>query len=245
MLEELQVLISYINNEKAEKEMYAKAIEVDNCLGKRSGITRKLATRHLIDLYGLDPSVTIFRSLLFFWKRDKGSQPLLALLCAYVRDPILRMSAPFILSFDEGKIVTRESLEEFIDKKEPGRFSNATLKSTAQNINSTWTKSEYLAGRVKKTRSKINPTPGSTAYSLFLGYLSGVRGEELFKTEYAKLLDCSIDRAIELAEEASRRGWIVFKRVGSIIEVLFPQLLTSQEIEWIHEQNQATYQDIQ
>jgi hypothetical protein len=111
------------------------------------------------------------------------------------------------------------------------------LKSTAQNINSTWTKSGHLRGRAKKIRSRAKATPGAAAYALLQGYLSGLRGESLFSSEYAKLLDCPVDRTMELAETASRRGWIVFKRVGSVIEVLFPNLITAQETEWIREQN--------
>lgn len=130
----------------------------------------------------------------------------------------------------------REKLEEFIDEMEPGRFSPATLKSTAQNINSTWTQSGHLTGRVKKVRAQASATPGSVAYALLLGYLTGARGQALFKTEYARLLDCSFDRLVELAEQASRKGWIVFKRVGDVIEVLFPSLINAQEMESLREQ---------
>jgi hypothetical protein len=70
-----------------------------------------------------------------------------------------------------------------------------------------------------------------------LGYLSGVRGESLYYTEYAKLLDCSMEQAIELSTEASRKGWIVLKRLGSVIEVLFPILLSDKEMEWVREQS--------
>lgn len=59
----------------------------------------------------------------------------------------------------------------------------------------------------------------------------------LFKTDYAQLLDCSFEKAIKLAEDASRRGWIIFKRVGDIIEVLFPNLINKDEMEWIREQS--------
>jgi hypothetical protein len=62
-----------------------------------------------------------------------------------------------------------------------------------------------------------------------LGYLNGVRGESLYKTEYAKLLDCSFHRSLELATEASQKGWIVFKRLGEVIEVLFPNVLSQKE----------------
>jgi hypothetical protein len=225
MLDELRLLLSYVNNQGAEKNDYVRVIVEENCLGKRSVRSRKLTAEYLIDLYSLDNSVTLFRILLYFWNRDTEGQNLLALLCAYSRDAILRSSAPFIQNFVEEASVSRQAMEEYIDGKDPHRFSKATLKSTAQNLNATWTQSGHLKGRVKKTRTIAKATPGSVAYALFLGYLCGNRGEALLTTEYAKLLDCSEDRAIELAEEASRRGWIVFKRVGNVIEVLFNNLL--------------------
>jgi hypothetical protein len=159
------------------------------------------------------------------------------MMCAYARDSTFRSTAPFILKFSKGATITRQALEEFIDSQAPGRFSKATLKSTAQNINSTWTKSGHLSGRARKIRAQAHPTGSSVSYALLLGYLSGIRGRALFQTEYAKLLDCSFERAIELAEEASRRGWIILKRVGDVIEVLFPNLINKEEMEWLREQN--------
>ncbi|OPY81325.1 MAG: hypothetical protein A4E70_01343 [Syntrophus sp. PtaU1.Bin005] len=237
MLEELRALLTYVNCPEVDKNDYFRAIVDENCLGKRSGKTRALTYRHLVDLYSLDRTNALFRVLLYFWNRDIEGRPLLALLCTYARDSIFRSTAPFILRFPEGTIINRVSLEEFIDDQEPGRFSKATLKSMAQNINSTWTKSDHLSGRVRKVRARANPTAGSVSYALFLGYLSGVRGQALFQTEYTKLLDCTFDKAIELAEEASRKGWIVFKRVGDVIEVLFPNLINQEEMEWLREQN--------
>jgi hypothetical protein len=237
MLEDLEALLSGVGNPGSTKPDYLKAIEEDNCLGKRSGRTRRLAAGHLVSLYSLDSSITVFRSLLYFWNRDTEGRPLLALMCAYGRDSLLRISSPFILKFNQGEIITRKALEEHIDSKDPGHFSKATLRSTAQNLNSTWTKSGHLSGRMKKIRSRARATPGSVSYGLFLGYLMGFRGEALFMTDFAHLLDCSLEKAIELAEEASRRGWIVFKRVGNVIEVQFPNLLTVEEREWIRDQN--------
>ena len=162
---------------------------------------------------------------------------MIAALCAYARDPLLRATAPFVLMLLEGQLFSREALEDYLEKKYPGRFSEATLVSTAQNLASSWTQTGHLSGRVKKMRSKANPTAGSVAYALLLGFLSGERGESLFKTDFAKLLDCSFEESVELAETASRKGWIVFKRVSNVIEVLFPSLLTQQEMEWIREQS--------
>ena len=98
-------------------------------------------------------------------------------------------------------------------------------------------KDMYLRSIVKKVRTKAKATPGAASFALLLGYLSGVRGESLYQTEYAKLLDCSMEEAIELSVEASRKGWIVLKRLGSVIEVLFPNLLSQQEMEWVREQS--------
>ena len=209
----------------------------DNILGKRSAQSRKLAFRHLSKLYGLDASVTLFRAFRFLYDRDAKGRSLLCLLLAYSRDAILRASAPFIFDLKQDQPFIREELEAFIDDLQPGRFSKATLKSTAQNLAGTWTQSGHLVGRVKKTRQYVTSTPGSVAFALLLGFLAGDRGELLLEGEYVKLLDCSPLHAIELAEQAARQGWITIKRVGSVIEVAFPRLLTPEEMELIREQD--------
>ncbi len=237
MLVELRTLLSFADAADATRADYLDAIQTANCLGKRSGKTRVLTFRHLADLYALDPRLLVFRALRFFWQRDVDGQPLLAALCAHSRDPILRATAPFVLGFQEGATVTREGMEEFLDAQEPGRFSKATLKSTAQNLNSSWTQSGHLSGRVRKVRAHAVATPGAASLALLLGYVSGLRGESLFKSDYTRMLDCSFERTLELAEDASRRGWISLKRVGQVIEVLFPNLITAQEMEWLREQN--------
>ncbi|MBK8464925.1 MAG: hypothetical protein IPL32_03760 [Chloracidobacterium sp.] len=127
MLEELSALLSYVGRPDAIKSDYLRAIDEENCLGKRSGKTRVLTYRHLVDLYSLDPSTTIFRAMLYFWGRDLDARPLLALLCTYARDPIFRMSASFLLPSEEGAVVTRVALERVLDEKTSGRFSTATL----------------------------------------------------------------------------------------------------------------------
>ena len=237
MLVELRALLSFMDATNAARTDYLQAIQTANCLGKRSGKTRTLTFRHLADLYALDPCLLVFRTLRFFWQRDVDGQPLLAALCAYSRDPIVRDTAPFVLAFQEGATLSREVMEEFIDAKQPGRFSKATLKSTAQNINSSWTQSGHLAGRARKVRARAVATPGSASLALLLGYVSGLRGESLFKSDFTQMLDCSFEKMIELAEDASRRGWISLKRAGQVVEVLFPNLITAQEMEWLREQN--------
>ncbi len=102
---------------------------------------------------------------------------------------------------------------------------------------SSWTQAGHLTGRVRKMRVGAVATPGAASLALLPGYVSGLRGELLFKSDFTRLLDCSYQKTIELAETASRRGWISLRRVGQVIEVLFPNLITAQEMEWLHEQN--------
>lgn len=237
MFEELRVLLSHVNNADILRSDYVRAIEKENCLGKRSGKTRSLTVRHLTDLYSLDPSVAVFRCLLYFWNRDPAARPLLALLCAYARDPIFRVSAPYILNLAAGSKLQREKLEWLFEEQFAGRFTTSTLKSTVRNISSTWTKSGHLSGKVTKLRTKVRATTGTVSYALLLGYLTGLRGETLFSSEYMKLLDVTMDGALDLAAQASQRGWLKFKRISNIVEVLFPNMLTDQELEWTREQN--------
>jgi len=235
MLAELQNLLAYVDDEKADITQYRSAICNDNCLVKRSEKSRLLTLRHLQDLYSLDATNVLYRNLLYFWSRDTEGQPLISLLCAVSRDTILSASSPLLQKKALGELITREEMEYFIDNLDPGRFSPATLKSVAQNVNSTWTQTGHLNGRAKKIRTQAKPTPGSVAYALLLAYLTGERGENLFKSEFVQLLDCSYESAIGYAATASQKGWITFKQVGNVVEVLFPKLLTYQELELLHE----------
>ena len=68
--------------------------------------------------------------------------------------------------------------------------------------------------------------------------ISRASGERrFFRRNTLSCLDCAFEEAIEHTEEASRKGWIVFKRIGDIIEVLFPNLITRKEMEWLREQS--------
>lgn len=237
MLGDLTGLLNNFRNSNTSRQEYINAIIEDNCLNKRSYENRKITARHLAQLYALDPGVVLFRVLRFFWDRDLEARPLLALLCTYCRDEVFRTCCFFIFELPRGQWITREQTEKFIGKISADRFSKSTLKSVAQNVNSTFTQSGHLKGKVKKYRTTATASPGAAAYALLLGYLSGQRGQGLFETDFVKLLDCSMDEAMDLAGQGSQRGWITFKRIGNIIEVLFPQLLTDLELEWIREQS--------
>ena len=79
-------------------------------------------------------------------------------------------------------------------------------------------------------------TPANVAFALFLAYLEGRLAQRLFSSDWVKVLDLSEERLIELTQSASQRGLLVFRRTGGVMEVRFPDYLTTQEQEWLSEQ---------
>lgn len=236
MLSEVGLLLGCFAGEEPTQAAFREAVIEQNGLGKRSASTRVLTWKHLVDLYGVNPNQLVFRGMRWFWERDHGGRPLLALSAALSRDGLLATAAPQIWALQPGAIASRERLETFVAAKFPGRFSPATLKSIAQNINASLTQSGHLSGRARKLREQATPTAGSVAYALLLGYASGARGAELFQTRYMKAQDVPVPDCLAMAEGAARQGWLTFKRVGDIIEVDFPQLIRAGEREAMREQ---------
>jgi hypothetical protein len=228
MLDELAQLFAHVPSDAAREE-YVTAIRDLNCLGKRSVRTRGLTARHLTELYGLNPANSIHMGLRYFWERDQEARPLLALLAAIARDTLLRDMLPVILAVAPGMSIHRTQVEAAIEQRWPDRFSPATLKSVAQNLNSSLTQSGHLTGRVKKLRQQAKATPGAAAFALYLGWLRGERGEMLLQTEFCRALDCVPERILELAAQAAKRGWMQLRQVDTVIEPGFPALKRALE----------------
>lgn len=112
MLAELSAVLE--RPDLTTKDEIFRAVNEENILGKKTASTRKLTAKHLSELYALDDRVTIFRLLRFFWGPQREGRPLLALLCAAARDPLLRMTAGLILKAEPGAVVTTEKIEGFI-----------------------------------------------------------------------------------------------------------------------------------
>lgn len=237
MLKELKDIFQFIPDMRASQSEYFDAVYAENCTGKKSGASRRYTAQYLQRLYILDPSYCLFRALRYYWERDTDGRDLLAFLCVFARDTILRETTPYILCLSQNSLASKEDLHKQIDHSFPGRFSPVMAASLGRNLLSSWTQAGYLIGRSKKIRQRPKVSPGAVSFALLLGYLSGERGEMLFSSTFVKLLDCPSEQAFHMAEDASRRGWLVFKRVGNVIEVAFPNLLTSEEVGWLNEQN--------
>lgn len=228
MLEDLAVLFTHVQQDGALAD-YAEQVRVNNVLGKPTKKARELAFRHLATLYGLDPNLPIFRALRRLWAFDEASRPILALTMALARDPLLLGTVDFILGKLPGEAAPRDSLEAFLESQNQERFSPASLKSFAQNVNGTWTSAGYLSGRARKFRSEPVVTPANVALCLFLGYLEGASGQRLFGSRWTKLLGVSPETLEALTTVAYHRGLLVFMNAGGVKEVRFPGYLTPEE----------------
>lgn len=234
MLPELRALFSRTDI-NTSRQQYREHIVDLNCLDKPTSSARKLTAGHLVDLYGLSEDIPMFRIFRRLWELRPEGQPLLALQLAAARDPLFRLSVPLILELQPGEPLQREQTEAVLMAQDPNRFSPSSLKSFAQNINGSWTQAGFLQGRIKKSRAEPIVTEINVAFALFQAYLNGLSGQRLFSNEWCKLLDCRFERLLELSRLASQRGLITLKHSSEVIEVDFPDFLTSTEKAWLHE----------
>lgn len=228
MLAELSALFAAVPSDGSPDD-YARAAVDDNVLGKRSLVTRRSTLKHLTALYGFTPRMPLFRNLRRLWPQAGLGRPVLALLCAAARDPLLRLTASNVLKSKEGATIARGDVEHVIATLAHGRFSPKTIRSVAQSTSSTWTQAGHFTGKAKKVRSRPRVTREAVAYALFLGYLCGLRGPALFTSFWASLLDRRPEEILTLAEEASSAGLLSLKQAGPVVDVHFPGWLTPEE----------------
>lgn len=228
MLDELALLLAQ-TPVKAGLDEIAAAITEGNVLGKPTLSSRRKSLSHLRELYGLDSSRALFRALRRLAALDPASLPVLALICAYCRDPQLRASFTLIRTLKIGEQLPREHMELLMESSFPGRFSAAVKKSLAQNVNASWTAAGHLEGRVKKIRSHPKPRPVTVAYAMVVGYLSGLRGERLLQSEFGELSAPEPSLIPSQLALASARGLLGFKHAGGVVEFDFSPLLTARE----------------
>lgn len=223
MVAELGTLFDTVPAAASEEEI-AAAICQSNCLGKQTAATRRSTRQRLTELYGLDPHVPIYRVLRRLWPLDVAGRPLLALLTAVARDPLLAASAAAIVPLAAGAEFTRGPTKEAIVAVTGDRISDAILDKVVRNVASSWTQSGHLAGRTIKVRRKVVATPGSAALALYLAHAAGFRGQQIFTSGWTKLLDADITTLRHLALEAKRSGLIDVRMAGDVVDASFDRL---------------------
>lgn len=224
MLSELRLLLAALGK-AADLDEYRSAIIDENVLLKRSVATRKESFRRLRELYALNEGILLFRALRDLWDEDVEAQPILALLCAVARDPLLKCTAELILSTPIGMTITPQMISEAVNVAFPDRYSQKVLAGIGRHIASSWQQAGLLGGKLHKVRTKGHSHSATVAYALLLSYLLDARGEALFHTFWCRLLDVPLHVLREEAILASQLGWIEYRHMGDVTDVGFRYLL--------------------
>ncbi|MDQ6949813.1 MAG: hypothetical protein M3256_27080, partial [Actinomycetota bacterium] len=217
MVASLQRLLSQVPPHGAPQD-YRSAVIDENVLGKQTVAARGWAFRQLRRFYGFDSGQLLFRALRDLWPDDGAGQPLLAMLCALARDPVLRASTAVIFGTDYGAEVAATDFAPAIEEAFPGSYNDNTRRTAAQNMASSWQQSGHLSAETvtKKTRCRAECTPADLSYALLLGHLQGARGQGLFKTLWSRVLDQPTSRLFDLAATASQRGMLDLRHAGGV-----------------------------
>ena len=235
MLAELRLLLQHASPDTTMPE-YRELVVEENVLGKPTRTTREHTVRKLKALYGLEPDIPVFRTLVRLWAIEEASQPLLALLAGYARDPLLRALTAPVLDAEIGQVVRADDLVAEAERAVPGRFSPTNSKAIASRVLSSFTQSGHLDGKTEKRRTRANATPVSAAYAFYLAYLEGTRAQRIFSSVWARLLDVPEEGLPDLARDAARRGLMDYRQVGNVVEIRFPDWLSAEEEELTHDQ---------
>jgi hypothetical protein len=223
MLDELSALLAVTPASAGRKE-YAAAIIDENALSKPTLSTRKLSNQRLGELYGLNGTVAVFRVMRRLWDSDRESRPLLALLCAIARDPLLAGTVPAVVPLAVGQEFPRVQARSILRQAVGPRLNEAILDKVLRNAASSWTQSGHLEGRTFKKRQRVVPTPWTVVYALYLGRAVGFRGRELFSSGWMSVLDASAADAVSLAGEAKRLGLIDLSISADVVDISLDRL---------------------
>lgn len=218
MLADLTELFRAVPPE-ADAAAYSGAIVEENALGKATLATRRESRQRLREIYGLDPGIPVFRVLRRLWTRDAPGRPILALLTALARDPLLRLSAPAILPLSPGAVFQKSRLRSVIRAGAGHRFTEGMLDKIARYTASSWTQAGHLAGRVRKVRRRVEPTPGALAFAVWLGEREGLGGEALLESRWAEVLDRPLDELTAVAHQAHRLELVDLRAGGGIFDL--------------------------
>lgn len=227
MLADLELLLAATGPD-ADVAEFRRVVVYENVLGKRTATTREHTIRKLKALYGLDPAIPVYGVMRRFWPEDMKGHPLLALLCAVARDPLLRASVNAVLDAPLGSEVTHDHLAATVRTS----FSDSTREAIVSHLVSTWTTAGFLTGTTAKRRSRPVATPGAAAYALALGFMEGSRGSLLLTTPWTRLLDCPTDELLALVRQAARRGWVEHRAAGDVMDLRVDTMFTDDERGW-------------
>lgn len=216
--------LARVMDHAAQDDRYLASLK-ENVTNKRTKSNQEKTLRYLTQLYGFNPNEPAFLCFKYCWQQmAETGKPMLAILYALGNDYLLTESIPVVLSTPLGEKVRTEQLEANIEARHPGRFSNNTRRSIAQNIASSWKQAGYITGKVKNIRTPAHPDYLAVSLALILSYLHGDRGDFILKSKWVKALGIGEDQVRELAFEAAKRDLLQYQFAGAVTTISFTNL---------------------
>jgi hypothetical protein len=217
MLSELGTLLAAVEERGIAAAL--TAVTAENLLGKTSVAAGGSALVNLNKLYAIKAAPPITRALIRLWSMDVAARPMLTLLCALARDPLLRDTAEVVLRTHLGEPIRWPAIALEIEKRHPDRFSQAMLKSLAQNCASSWTQSGHLGGKVAKFRTHAEATPEAAAFAALIAQAAGFGGPALLTSPWMEVLDAPEEERLGLLRRAQGRGLVRLRHAGAVFEL--------------------------
>jgi hypothetical protein len=203
----------------AERAEYEAAVIEENALGKATTSNKRLTLQRLSELYGLDPQVPLFSVLRRLWDLDPNGRPVIALLCSLARDPLLRSTAPYVLSMEVGAELLHNDFLDSIRAHVDTRLNDSVLDKVRRNASSTWTQSGHLEGRVRKRRRPVNASFGAVALALWLGSLEGRIAEDLLGSLWMRVFDMPRHLIIDAVLRCKQAGLVHASIGGGVVQI--------------------------
>jgi len=221
MFSELEMLLQSTNS-NSNTEQYKNAIIEDNCLRKYTVSARKEAYRKLKMLYALNTRNKLFSLFRKLYESEPEELPLLAYMCAYCRDYLLRSGNDFLQTIPTGMKVCSDIFVPYINKLYPNIYSQVTINSISRNLLSSFYKTGHISGtKINKIRSIAKPGAAAVTFAAILAYVSGERGFYLCDNEFTHALDCSKASALSLLSDADAKGLIRLRLLGEFMDIKF------------------------
>lgn len=218
MFSELEAVMDAVQAPRTANAVRDAIIE-DNIIGKSTRSGRLNTARKVVDLYSFDAGAELFIAFEKLWGQTQHSHPVLAVLLAASRDSVLRSTADVICTSQIGEVVSKDSIYDALLNSFASKYAENTLRSTSRNVMASWKQSGHLAGRKLAVRTKAPADYVVATYAVLIGILRGLKGQEVLKSPWVRLLDMTPPE-LELAlHEANRHGLLTYRRVGEVVEL--------------------------
>lgn len=218
MLEELTELLRAVPA-SGDRGAYECAVIEENCLGKTTTSNRRLTLQRMSELFGLDPDVPLFVVLRRLWELDPEGRPLITLMCALARDPLLRGTSPYILSMPVGAELLHDEYMASIREHVETRLNDGVLDQVRRNSSASWGQSGHLEGRVRKRRKLVGAPFGAVAFALWLGSLEGRVGDDLLASFWMRHFDAPSHAIIEAVLRCKQSGLVYASIGGGVVQI--------------------------